>query len=115
MNKVKLKNVKNIESKTNSKDFNNRISSNEKEELLNFKVQEQGISKFNLLTAFCILLLVLSIIIPKIYLANNIYYVSRDISRLNSEKNLLDEEKIKLDKEIETINNKHLMLEIVGK
>lgn len=101
--------------RTDSIDSINRISSSEKEELLSFKVQEQGISKFNLFVAFCILVLVLSVLLPKIYLVNNIYYVSRDISRLNSENSLLDEERIKLDKEIEKVNNKHLMLEINDK
>lgn len=114
-NTIKLKNKdKNLDTQA-KEDSINRISSNEKEELLGFKVQEQGVSRFNLLVAFCILALTLSVMLPKIYLANNIYYVSRDISRLNSENSLLDEERIKLDKEIEMVNNKHLMLEINDK
>lgn len=90
----------------------NRISNDEKEELLSFNVRESGLSKFSLFVAFCIMFLVLSVLLPKIYLSNNVYYVSRDISRLNAEKDMLSEEKIRLKREIEMINNKHLMLEL---
>lgn len=113
-------NSKNINKKKDTtldsnKDSINRISSSEKEELLNFGELQQGISKFNLFLAFGILALILSVLLPKIYLANKIYYVSRDISRLSNEQSLLNEEYAKLNKEIEKVNNKHLLLELEKK
>lgn len=91
-----------------------RISNIEKEELLDFTSNEVGLSKFNLIMAFCILFLILSIFAPKIYLSNNIYYISREISRLHAVKELLAEEKLRLQGEIEKIHNKHLLLELEG-
>ena len=91
-----------------------RISNIEKEELLDFTSNEVGLGKFNLIMAFCILFLILSIFAPKIYLSNNIYYISREISRLHAVKELLAEEKLRLQGEIEKIHNKHLLLELEG-
>ena len=67
-----------------------------------------------LIMAFCILFLILSIFAPKIYLSNNIYYISREISRLHAVKEILAEEKLRLQGEIEKIHNKHLLLELEG-
>lgn len=89
-----------------------RISATEKEDLLNFTQETQGLSKFDLILSFGVLFLVLSIFIPKIYLSNNIYYVGREVSRLQAEKSLLHDEKIRLQKQIEEIMNKHRLLEL---
>ncbi|WP_245945682.1 hypothetical protein [Helicobacter didelphidarum] len=89
-----------------------RISNDEKEGLMNFTHNEEGLAKFHLIMAFCVLFLILSVFIPKIYLSNNIYYTSRAISKLTIEKDLLYEENMRLQQEIEKINDKHLLLEI---
>lgn len=91
---------------------NSRISHAEKDELMDFKAQKEGLGFFDLFIAIFILILILGIFTPKIYLSNNIYYISRDITRLYSEKELLNEERIRLEKEIEYINQKHLRLEL---
>ena len=108
-----LPDSKNMESKKDSNDNpDSRISSSEKEELLNFTYTKDGLAKFHLAMAFCVMALILSMLIPKIFIANRIYYTSRDIARLNAEKELLDEEKIRLMREIEDIKNKHFLLEL---
>ena len=94
------------------KDKTNRISNEEKDELISFSTKESGLGLFNLILALLILFLILSVFIPKIYLSNNIYYTSRDIAKLQAEKDLLYEEKRKLQRSIQTINNGHLLLEI---
>lgn len=104
-----------LDTNLNIQDHDNsltRISNKEKEDLLNFTHEASGLSKFDLILSFGVLFLVLSIFIPKIYLSNNIYYVSREISRLQAEKSLLHDEKIRLQKQIEEINNKHILLEL---
>lgn len=93
-------------------EFDTRISNDEKEWLATFNAPKEGVSKFHLFVAFFIILLIMSIFIPKIFVSNNIYYTSREISRLHAEKELLYEEKMRLQREIEKINNKHLMLEL---
>lgn len=93
-------------------EFDTRISNDEKEGLVAFSQKKEGISKLHLFLAFLIIMLIMGIFIPKIFISNNIYYTSREISRLYAEKELLYEEKMRLQREVEKINNKHLMLEL---
>ncbi len=97
---------------SHERDSNIRISSDEKEELINFSVKTRGLSRFHLVMSFFVVFLILSVFIPKIFISNNIYYASREISKLNSEKELLREEKMRLQREVEIIDNKHLLLEL---
>ncbi|TLD80703.1 hypothetical protein [Helicobacter trogontum] len=97
---------------TRTDDSDMRISNDEKEELVTFDEKKEGIGKLSLFMAFFILLVIMGIFVPKIFISNNIYYISRDIARLNAEKELLYEERLRLKREIEIINNKHLMLEL---
>ncbi len=101
-----------IEHTPPTNEFDMRISNDEKEGLVNLNMPKEGLSKFHLITAFLAIFLIMSMFIPKIFIANNIYYTSREISRLHAEQELLYEEKIRLQREIELINNKHLMLEL---
>lgn len=94
------------------KEDSTRISSAEKDELMDFAKKQEGLGLFYLFMAGCVIFLILSVFIPKIYLSNNIYYVSRDIARLHGEKELLHEERIRLQREIERINERHLWLEL---
>ncbi|RDU73796.1 hypothetical protein CQA66_01025 [Helicobacter aurati] len=90
-----------------------RISNDEKEDLIGYPLSEgEGLGKFNLLIAFLLLGLILSIFVPKIYVSNNIYYISRDIAKLQAEKELLHEEKERLHRNLESIKNKHLLMEL---
>lgn len=94
------------------KELDMRISNDEKEGLVSFSESTQGLDKFHLIMAFFVLLLIMSVFVPKIFISNNIYYTSREIARLHAEKELLHEERMRLQREIELINNKHLMLEL---
>lgn len=94
------------------KELDMRISNDEKEGLVSLETQKEGLGKWHLFLAFCVLFLIMSIFIPKIFISNNIYYTSREIARLHAEKELLHEERMRLQREIEIINNKHLLLEL---
>ncbi|PAF45564.1 hypothetical protein [Helicobacter sp. 11S02629-2] len=92
----------------------NRTTTNEKSELLDFetkpktKVMRLGLGKNSLIASLAILIIILILFAPKVYLANNIYYASRDISRLQTQKQLLAEAKHKLTLELEQLKIKHL-------
>nr|WP_034558164.1 hypothetical protein [Helicobacter muridarum] len=98
---------------TQNANYATRISNDEKEELVKISIPKgDGLGKFNLLIAFLLLGLILSIFLPKIYVSNNIYYISRSIAKLQAEKELLLEEKQRLNRNIESIKNKHLLMEL---
>ncbi|PAF51891.1 hypothetical protein BKH43_01275 [Helicobacter sp. 13S00401-1] len=92
----------------------NRTTTNEKSELLDFETKAKtktvrfGLGKDMLIIGLAILIITLILFAPKVYLANNIYYVSRDISRLQAQQQLLAEAKHKLQLELEQLKIKHL-------
>ncbi|BCZ17028.1 hypothetical protein NHP190003_03100 [Helicobacter sp. NHP19-003] len=65
------------------------------------KEEQQGLSPLNLGGVFIIFLITLFVFAPKIYLSNNIYYLSRSIQKLQSQEELLQEEKHRLGLELE--------------
>ncbi|CRF48165.1 putative [Helicobacter heilmannii] len=65
------------------------------------KEEQQGLSPLNLGAVFIIFFITLVLFAPKIYLSNNIYYISRSIQKLQSQKELLQEEKHRLELELE--------------
>lgn len=64
-----------------------------------------------LLKVFCAMFIGLLLLIPMIYIKNQIYYLSRDISVLFGEFSVLNEENLDLKKEIELINFKNQVLD----
>ncbi|WP_024955687.1 hypothetical protein [Sulfurospirillum arcachonense] len=54
-----------------------------------------------------------SIVLPKIYIKNQIYYISRDIHKLYSEYSVLQEENIYLNQKLESIRFKNQVLDSV--
>lgn len=98
----------------NEKSTLSRISTQEKYDLLDFEQNLEGIGKKPLLISVFILLLILLILIPKVYLSNNIYYFSRDISKLQNQKEILSEEKRGLQKDLDEIRVKHIFDNIGG-
>lgn len=60
-----------------------------------------------LLSMFC----VLAIILPGIYIKNQIYYISRDINKLDEQKTVLQEEHRELMRKIEAIQFKNQVLD----
>lgn len=88
-----------------------RIDEKEKEELF-FDNQKKGLDINALFWAYVILIFSLLIVLPKIYLASNIYYVSRDISKLQTQENLLKEENNRLERDLEDVRFKYLMMNL---
>ncbi|MDO7253441.1 hypothetical protein [Helicobacter cappadocius] len=87
------------------------IDKNEKEELF-FDDEKKGLNINALFWAYVILAFSLVIVLPKIYLASNIYYISRDISKLQTQENLLKEENNRLERELEDVRFKYLMMNL---
>lgn len=88
-----------------------RIDEKEKEELF-FDDSKKGLDINALFWAYVILIFSLIIVLPKIYLASNIYYVSRDISKLQTQENLLKEENNRLERDLEDVRFKYLMMNL---
>lgn len=87
------------------------IDNSEKEVLL-FEVNEaflpsQRLEFSTLITAFLVLLLVSTVLFPKIYLRNSIYYTSRDVAKLEHEYDSLKQEHERLDHLVEVIRYKN--------
>ncbi len=69
---------------------------------------------FNLLVGvFLVLFTVLIVVLPKIYLKNEIYYKSRDISKLYNEYSILKEEHRVLKQKLEYIKFKNQVLDTI--
>ncbi len=88
----------------------------DKEQLLeeydDFREKEGNLEPKFLLIMFALLFLAVAIFGPKIYLRNNIYFLSKDIYRLQIEEATLIEENQKLKKELEDMKFKHLVTDI---
>ncbi|BEG57124.1 hypothetical protein NHP21005_08120 [Helicobacter sp. NHP21005] len=79
-----------------------RTTDKEREALFTENTQEQrGLSPLNLGAVFIVFFIVLFLFAPKIYLSNNIYYMSRSIQKLQSQEEILQEEKYRLQLELE--------------
>lgn len=68
-----------------------------------WEIEENFLDTRMLFMAFCMLFGTLVLFFPKIYLANNIYYLSKEIATLHTNKEILDEENKKLRRELEDI------------
>ncbi len=79
-------------------------SENRKERGLDFKL---------LVMVYLSILIGLLVILPKIYIKNQIYYVSRDISKIASEYSVLKEENRFLKQKVEYIKFKNQVLDTV--
>ncbi len=66
-----------------------------------------------LVTVYLTILIGLSIILPKIYIKNEIYYTSREISKISSEYSVLKEENRFLRQKVEYIKFKNQVLDTV--
>lgn len=66
-----------------------------------------------LLLIYLSLAVAFSIILPKIYIKNQIYYISRDINKLYSNHSILKEENTYLKQKLESIRFKNQVLDSV--
>jgi len=90
---------------------------NDKADLLEEYDEEQNKEKnldFKfLLLIYLSLAVAFSIILPKVYIKNQIYYISRDINKLYSNYSILQEENIYLKQKLESIRFKNQVLDSV--
>lgn len=86
---------------------------NDKQELLEQYEEEKNLDFKFLLLIYLSLAVAFSIILPKIYIKNQIYYISRDIHKLNSESSILKEENTYLKQKLESIRFKNQVLDSV--
>ena len=81
----------------------------DKQEL--YEQKTENLSFVSLLIAFGIVGLVLFITLPKIYIANEIYYTSRDIGTLRDKLGVLSEENRELKNKLERIRYKNQIID----
>ncbi len=86
---------------------------NDKQELLEQYDEEKNLDFKFLLLIYLSLAVAFSIILPKIYIKNQIYYISRDIHKLYSEDSILKEENTYLKQKLESIRFKNQVLDSV--
>ncbi len=77
---------------------------NKKERNLDFKL---------LVMVYLSIFIALVVLLPKIYIKNEIYYISRDIGKLSSEYSVLKEENRFLKQKVEYIKFKNQVLDTV--
>ncbi|MDD6056425.1 MAG: hypothetical protein SOW25_05605 [Helicobacter sp.] len=89
------------------------LSVSEKDEVLSLEVQKGGEIplKFVLISFLC-MIIALALFVPKIYIRNNIYYLSRDIIALRAQLDSLGEENKYIKKQLEDIKFKNLTHEL---
>lgn len=90
----------------------------DRNELLNEYDEEQNKEKnldFKLLlTVYLFMVLGFGVVLPKIYIKNEIYYISRDISKLYGEHSVLKEENRDLKQQVESLRFKNQILDTLN-
>ena len=91
--------------------------SGDKNDLLDQYDAEQKVEKnldFRfLLLVYMVMFVAFLVILPKIYIKNQIYYMSRDISKLYGEHSILKEENRVLKQNLENIRFKNQILDTI--
>ncbi|MCE3047594.1 hypothetical protein [Helicobacter kayseriensis] len=77
------------------------LSQNEKDALTSISSDSGKINGKDLVWALIIFLLIFCVFAPKIYVSGQIYYISRDIAKIDSHLELLQEENKNLRQELE--------------
>ena len=98
-------NPQNYENQTQDiKDFQTSQSTQDSiKEALTRDLDDSGLGIRELVFGFCLFFGALALFFPKIYLANSIYYLSKDIASLQTTREILSEEHKKLRREREDI------------
>ena len=85
----------------------------EKEELLTLHDEEQKREvnlSFKIVMVYLAVFIALAIFLPKIYIANQIYYISRDIADVSGKRDMLLEENRALNIKLENLRYKNQIL-----
>jgi hypothetical protein len=90
---------------------------NDKGELLeeydNEQKREKNLDFKFLMIVYISMTIAFLIVLPKIYIKNQVYYISRDINQLYSEYSILNEENKYLKQKLESIRFKNQVLDSV--
>lgn len=90
---------------------------NDKGELLeeydNEQKREKNLDFKFLMLVYISMTIAFLIVLPKIYIKNQVYYISRDINQLYSEYSILNEENKYLKQKLESIRFKNQVLDSV--
>lgn len=99
-------------------EFGERVESSEKEALNEILSQEStkdespsGLKVSYLIAAYGALFAALLVCVPKIWLSSSIYYTSRDITKLQTQSDLLKEENKRLKNEREALRYQYLSIQ----
>lgn len=90
-----------------------RVDSSEKSLLHDEEIQS-GLSVRYLIVVYAGFFLALLAFVPKIWLSSSIYYVSRDINKLQTQSDLLKEENRRLQNERENLRYQYLKAQITS-
>lgn len=90
----------------------NKVSLEEKQQLIEELEESEGISLGDIFIAYGAFFLLIVVLLPKIYLANSLYYLSKDINYLQSQKEALKDENSNLQQQLESTKFNFLTLEI---
>ena len=85
----------------------------DKLELLELYDEEKNLDFKFLLLVYLSIIVAFLIVLPKIYIKNQIYYISRDINNLHSQYSILKEENRYLKQKLESIRFKNQVLDSV--
>jgi cell division protein FtsL len=85
----------------------------DKQELLEQYDEEKNLDFKFLLLVYLSIIVAFLIVLPKIYIKNQIYYISRDINNLHSQYSILKEENRYLKQKLESIRFKNQVLDSV--
>lgn len=89
-----------------------RVEDDEKEMLVSYMADgyTEGLGVKEIRLAFIILFVILILFVPKIYLTSTIYYLSKEITSLQAQHNILLEENKHLKHDVEDLRYEFLIL-----
>ena len=76
--------------------------------------KNRGLNATYLFTVLFSIIFVLALIFPKIYIQQQIYFISRDITKLKSEFDILKEENKFIGRSVETIKFKNQIINTIS-
>lgn len=100
------------EESNKKKDDKSDFFYSEKDLILTPHISKKQSEVSTIFIAYAILFLMLLVFMPQVYLANNIYYASKNINYLKSQKEALRDENGDLQKQLESLKFNFLTLEI---
>ena len=91
----------------NQQNFTQNNSTNQTQNNQNFYEKSLNLTLYDGLIAYIIICVIILLMVPVIYIRNEIYFLSRDIAELSTKKSILTEENRDLNNKIEVMDYKH--------